>query len=135
MLTATSPAAGANGRSLPAGAAELLGRIGARLARVGIIGLGYVGLPLARSFASAGFPVLGFDIDPGKVERLHAGESYLRHIPAADVRIMLGKGFQATADFDRLDEPDAILLCVPTPLTEAREPDLTFVVNSARSVA
>src|SRR3954468_20568416 len=106
--------------TLPPLAAALMDKLNARTARVGIIGLGYVGLPLARTFAAAGFPVLGFDIDPAKVEKLHAGQSYLKHIPASDIGAMLGQGFQATADFGRLGEADAVLICVPTPLTEAR---------------
>ncbi len=116
-------------------ASALMGKLTARNARVGIIGLGYVGLPLARTFAAAGFPVLGFDIDPDKVTKLHAGKSYLKHIPDADVQGMLKQGFGATADFRRLAEADAVLICVPTPLTEAREPDLTYVVNSAKAAA
>jgi UDP-N-acetyl-D-glucosamine dehydrogenase len=119
----------------PSLAADLLERLRCRTAKVGIIGLGYVGLPLARTFAQAGFPVLGFDIDPDKIEKLHQGDSYLRHIPAQHVRDMLRKGFEATCEFDRLAEADCVLLCVPTPLTEAREPDLTYVIRSARAVA
>jgi UDP-N-acetyl-D-glucosamine dehydrogenase len=115
--------------------APLLSRIEKRSARVGIIGLGYVGLPLARAFSAKGFPVLGFDIDAKKVDRLNAGESYIGHIPAQTVREMRSKGFEATARFERLDEPDAVLICVPTPLTEAREPDLTYVVDSAKAIA
>jgi UDP-N-acetyl-D-glucosamine dehydrogenase len=120
---------------LPSRAVALMERIAARKAKVGIIGLGYVGLPLARAFAGSGFPVLGFDIDPGKVEKLHRGESYLRHIPNEGIGEMLARGFEATSRFSRLGEADAVLICVPTPLTEAREPDLTFVVNSARAAA
>jgi UDP-N-acetyl-D-glucosamine dehydrogenase len=113
----------------------LLGRIETGGVRVGIIGLGYVGLPLARAFCDRGIAVLGFDVDPAKVERLQKGESYIKHIPPATIRAMRQRLFEATADFRRLDEPDVILICVPTPLTESREPDLTYVVNSARSVA
>jgi len=113
----------------------LLTKIEKHTARVGIIGLGYVGLPLARALSTRGFPVLGFDIDPTKISLLHAGKSYIGHIPPEDVRGMLAKGFDATNDFARLDEPDAILICVPTPLTETREPDLTYVVNSAKAIA
>src|SRR5688572_10282200 len=116
-------------------AEDLLQRLHSRSARVGIIGLGYVGLPLARTFAAAGYPVLGFDIDQAKVDRLHAGESYLKHIPASDVATMLTQRFEATSDFGRLGEADAVLICVPTPLTESREPDLTYVVKSAEAVA
>jgi len=114
--------------------ARLLSAIEARTARVGIIGLGYVGLPLARAFAEAGYPVLGFDTDPAKVGRLARGESYIGHIPDAVVGSMLGSGFEATDRFERLDEPDAIVICVPTPLTDTREPDLAYVVASAEAI-
>src|SRR5688500_13499409 len=107
---------------------ELIERICARRATVGIIGLGYVGLPLARSFARVGVRVLGFDVDAGKVEKLNAGRSYIQQIPDATIAAMREQGFEATSDFARLGEPDAILICVPTPLTEAREPDLSYVV-------
>jgi UDP-N-acetyl-D-glucosamine dehydrogenase len=116
-------------------AAELLARIQAKQARVGIIGLGYVGLPLARTFAINGYSVLGFDVDPVKVARLHEGESYIGHIGAELIHEMRDHGFDATTSFDRLDEPDVVIICVPTPLTEAREPDLSFVVRSIEAVA
>jgi UDP-N-acetyl-D-glucosamine dehydrogenase len=112
-----------------------LEQIRQRRSCVGIIGLGYVGLPLAKAFSQAGFPVLGFDIDPAKVEKLQRGESYIGHIPPTTIRQMRAQGFSATSDFQRLGEADAILICVPTPLTEAREPDLTYVVNSVQAVA
>ena len=113
----------------------LIERIRHRTAQVGIIGLGYVGLPLARAFARTGFRVLGFDVDPIKVGKLNSGQSYIKQIPDATIVGMREKGFEATDRFDRLGEPDAILICVPTPLTDAREPDLTYVVNSAHAVA
>jgi UDP-N-acetyl-D-glucosamine dehydrogenase len=113
----------------------LLARVQNRTATVGIIGLGYVGLPLARAFATAGFRVLGFDIDAAKVAKLNAGKSFIKQIPDATVAAMRAAGFEATDRFERLSEPDAILICVPTPLTEAREPDLTYVVNSATAIA
>src|SRR4051812_16697376 len=109
-------------------------RIQTRTARVGIIGLGYVGLPLARAFALSGYPVLGFDVDAVKVQRLERGESYIGHIPPASIQEMRAHQFEATDRFERLDEPDAILICVPTPLTEAREPDLSFIVRSAEAI-
>src|SRR4051812_46756882 len=116
--------------------AGILGKqIETRKAKVGIIGLGYVGLPLARAFSRGGFPVLGFDVDPKKVETLRSGKSYLKHIPSADIAAMRQAGFEATCEFDHLHEPDAIIVCVPTPLTEAREPDLSFIVNSTRAIA
>ncbi|HEV3121633.1 MAG TPA: nucleotide sugar dehydrogenase, partial [Isosphaeraceae bacterium] len=116
-------------------AARLLAWINARTARVGIIGLGYVGLPLARAFAAAGYPVLGFDNDSAKVARLERGESYIGHIPADVVAQMRLAGFSATDRFERLNEPDVILICVPTPLKEAREPDLSYVEASTRAIA
>lgn len=102
---------------------------------VGIIGLGYVGLPLARAFAAAGVRVIGFDVDSTKVERLNAGKTYIKQIPDAAIAAMREREFEATADFTRLDEPDAILICVPTPLTDAREPDLTYVIKSTEAIA
>ncbi len=114
--------------------ASLLSRINDKAASVGIIGLGYVGLPLARAFVDGGFSVLGFDVDPAKVERLRRGESYIGHITAEVIRQMSGR-FEATDDFGRLDEPDAIIICVPTPLTETREPDLSYIINSAKAIA
>ncbi|HEX4608491.1 MAG TPA: nucleotide sugar dehydrogenase [Urbifossiella sp.] len=116
-------------------AASLIDKIRHRTARVGIIGLGYVGLPLARAFARTGFRVLGFDIDPQKVAKLNAGKSYIKQFPDATIAGMREKGFEATDRFDRLGEADAVLICVPTPLTDAREPDLTFVEDSAHAVA
>jgi UDP-N-acetyl-D-glucosamine dehydrogenase len=113
----------------------LLGRVQNKTATIGIIGLGYVGLPLARAFATAGYRVLGFDIDTQKVEKLNAGKSFIKQIPDATVAAMRASGFEATDRFARLNEPDAILICVPTPLTEAREPDLTYVVNSATAIS
>src|SRR5262245_1344702 len=107
---------------------SLLTRIQNRTATVGIIGLGYVGLPLARAFTAAKLRVLGFDIDPMKVAKLNAGRSYIKQIPSTAIAQMRAGGFEATDRFDRLREPDAILVCVPTPLTDSREPDLTYVV-------
>ncbi len=114
---------------------DLLSGIHRRHARVGIIGLGYVGLPLARAFCAKGFSVLGFDIDGAKIARLQVGQSYIGHIPAAIIADMRQQGFQATCDFTRLTEADAVIICVPTPLTEAREPDLQYVINSTRAIA
>jgi UDP-N-acetyl-D-glucosamine dehydrogenase len=116
-------------------AAALLTRIRDRRALVGIIGLGYVGLPLARAFTRAGYRVLGFDTDLSKVARLERGESYIGHIPSGQIASMRHAGFAATNRFERLGEADAILVCVPTPLTETRDPDLGAVVNSARAIA
>lgn len=104
--------------------------------RIGIIGCGYVGLPLALRFAEIGHRVTGFDLDPIKVEKLNAGESYIRHIPAEEIRHRREAGrLDATTDFSHLAEMDAILICVPTPLDERRQPDLSYVVDTARSIS
>jgi UDP-N-acetyl-D-glucosamine dehydrogenase len=110
--------------------------VDARRARVGIIGLGYVGLPLACLFAEKGFPTTGFDIDPAKVKALNAGRSYIKHIPGKRVAaIRSGGRFEASDDFDRLRRMDAIIICVPTPLTSYREPDLQFIVKTGEEIA
>ncbi|WP_144186551.1 nucleotide sugar dehydrogenase [Elioraea rosea] len=117
-------------------AAALSARIAARTATVCVIGLGYVGLPLARIFVERGFPVLGFDTDPGKVEALAAGRSYIHHIGGEVIGAMNATGrFAVTADPGRLGEADALLICVPTPLTRHREPDMTYVVATAETIA
>jgi UDP-N-acetyl-D-glucosamine dehydrogenase len=139
-LTAEKGSAGAvsdRSDAQPSGRAfeRLLRRIRERTAHVGVIGLGYVGLPLARAFTTKGFRVLGLDLDPARVARLRQGKSPLGHLPDEAVREMTAAGFEATDRMERLDEPDAILLCVPTPLTAAREPDLGCVVDAARAVA
>ncbi len=100
---------------------------------VGVIGLGYVGLPLVRLFSLKGFRVIGFDIDPAKIEKLKRGESYIKSIPNALLKKM-AKKFEATADFKRLKEADAIIICVPTPLHEDSRPDLSFIESTARTI-
>ncbi len=111
---------------------ELFSRIEERTARVAIVGLGYVGLPLAETFAWGGYPVLGFDIDSAKVAKLNRGESYIGHICSERVGELIGSGrFEATSDPRRFAAADAIIICVPTPLGEAREPDLSYIVNTA----
>ncbi|MBI3272103.1 MAG: nucleotide sugar dehydrogenase [Planctomycetes bacterium] len=116
---------------------SLLEKIERKVAGVGIIGLGYVGLPLARVFCDGGFRVLGFDIDPSKVQALAEGRSYIKHIPSAKVAelVLERKVFSATTDFARLREVDAIIICVPTPLNRWREPDLSYIENTGRSIA
>ena len=115
---------------------EILARIQDRSALVGIIGQGYVGLPLALVFEEAGFRVRGFDVDPAKIEALSKGHSYIRHIGSNRVREATSRGrFTATTDFDQLAECDAILICVPTPLGTHREPDLSYIHNTARAIA
>jgi UDP-N-acetyl-D-glucosamine dehydrogenase len=117
-------------------AEELQERFQSRNATVGIIGLGYVGLPLALTAIQAGFAVLGFDINRTYVDRLNQGESYIKHIPADLVARAVATGrLEATNDFSRLKEPDAILICVPTPLTQYREPDLSYVRDTAQAIA
>ena len=104
----------------------LAARFRARQAKIGIVGLGYVGLPLLRAAVEKGFPALGFDVDRSKVDILNAGGSYIRHIdPESIAKLRREDRFSATDDFRRLPEVDAIVLCVPTPLTRQREPDLT----------
>jgi len=115
---------------------ELLGKIQRREAIVGVVGLGYVGLPLVREFTRGGAQVLGFDIDAAKVKALKAGRSYIEHIPSELIGEMVGSGrFEPTCDFERLDEPDCILICVPTPLTRTRDPDMTYIEKTACAVA
>ena len=107
---------------------------GAQL-KVGIIGCGYVGLPLGLRFAEAGHRVLGFDLDSSKVEKLNQGQSYIQHIPGAKVQqYVRSKHFSATDDFSRLADMDAIIICVPTPLDQRYEPDLSYIVQTAKSI-
>jgi UDP-N-acetyl-D-glucosamine dehydrogenase len=113
---------------------ELLDRIGNRKAVVGVIGLGYVGLPLALRYVETGFRVLGFDVDSDKVRQLREGQSYIEHIGAERVAAGVRNGLAVTDDFCRAGEPDALIICVPTPLNEHREPDLSFVIGTVESI-
>jgi UDP-N-acetyl-D-glucosamine dehydrogenase len=114
----------------------LLSKIQSNSAVVGIIGLGYVGLPLLHAFNRAGFSVIGFDVDAKKIEALKRGENYLKHLGESMVQEMLSGGrFDATADFARLAECDAIISCVPTPLGKHLEPDLSYVEQTADDIA
>ena len=111
-------------------------RIANQTAKVGILGLGYVGLPLASAFLNVGFEVLGFDVDQVKVNRLNSGQSYIRGVPDSQIAGWIGSGrFAATNDPQRLAEPDALLICVPTPLGRDRSPDLTYVEQTARQIS
>ena len=115
--------------------ARFLARIQAKETVIGIIGLGYVGLPLGLTFAEKGFKVVGFDVDPKKVTARGRGESYIKHLDTTRVAAAAKAGtLTATTDFSRLGEPDAILICVPTPLTPQREPDMSYVVDTTRAV-
>ena len=114
---------------------EFKNKLQARTAQVGIIGLGYVGLPLALLFNEQHFPVTGFDIDKKKVDTLSAGGSYIYRIPSTEIEVARQGGFSATVDFARLREMDAIVICVPTPLNEYHEPDLSYIVSTAESIA
>src|SRR5260370_17045382 len=106
-----------------------------RTASIGVIGLGYVGLPLSLLLSEAGFKVTGFDIDAKKVTDLEAGRSYIFRIPATEIQSAREQGFTATADFSGLSAQDAIIMCVPTPLTEHREPDLSSLANTPKPPA
>lgn len=101
---------------------------------IGIVGLGYVGLPLMLRYNAIGFRVLGIDIDEGKVSKLNNGQSYIEHIPSEKIASALQSGFEATADFQRASECDALILCVPTPLNKYREPDMSFVINTTNAI-
>ena len=114
----------------------LLEKIRTRDAEVGVVGMGYVGLPLAMAFAEAGFAVTGLDTDARKVEHLSRGESYIRHIASAPVRRLTASGrLSATTDYARAAGLDCLLICVPTPLTQAREPDMTFITSTGQALA
>ncbi len=115
---------------------QLSERIQTKMAKVGVIGLGYVGLPLIQAFIDAGFSTLGFDLDEKKIESLQKGESYIGHIPSARIKKWLGdRAFESTAEMQRLSEPDVVIICVPTPLTDSRDPDLSYVEATARQIA
>lgn len=113
---------------------QLLERLANKTATIGIIGMGYVGLPLTLRFSEVGFRVIGFDNDPEKVAKLNRGESYIKHIPMAGIAQAKANRFEATSDYSRCREADAIIICVPTPLTRYREPDLSFVINTTDAI-
>jgi len=112
----------------------LLEKIKSRKAVIGIIGLGYVGLPLMLRFCETGYKVLGFDIDHDKVEKLNSGQSYIEHISPKSISSARDSLFEATTNFSRASEADILILCVPTPLNKYREPDLSFIINTIDSL-
>jgi UDP-N-acetyl-D-glucosamine dehydrogenase len=114
---------------------QLKDKIAAGKARVAIIGMGYVGLPLALLYSEQNFPVTGFDIDARKVSTLTEGGSYIFRIPATEIQEARTRGFDATSDYSRLTQMDAIIICVPTPLNQYHEPDLSFIEETAKSIA
>src|SRR6266699_3108349 len=115
---------------------QLLEKIKTHRVRIGVVGLGYVGLPLVLRFAEEHFPVMGFDVDPVKVRKLNAGESYIRHIPAERLEVLIKeKQFEPTTDFQRLAEADCIIICVPTPLTAKKDPDLQYIENTTDAIS
>ncbi len=114
---------------------QLKQKIEARTAQVGIIGMGYVGLPLALLFNDQGFTVTGFDIDERKVTGLNAGQSHIVRIPGTEIQLARSRGFSATGDYGRIRELDAIVICVPTPLDDFHQPDLSFITGTARAIA
>jgi UDP-N-acetyl-D-glucosamine dehydrogenase len=113
---------------------SLIERIKTKQAKVGVIGLGYVGLPLVIEFSRAGYPVTGFDVDQEKVKILKQGKSYIKHIDSARIA-QCGPSFTPTSDFSKLSDMDCIVICVPTPLNKYREPDMSYVFNTTETVA
>ena len=111
-----------------------IGKFRDKTATIGIVGLGYVGLPLMLRYAETGFKVLGFDIDAEKVDKLNNGETYIEHITADKIAAARSAGFEATTDFSRIGEVEAVILCVPTPLNKYREPDMSFVIDTTDAV-
>lgn len=114
--------------------AQLIQKLNDKQATIGIVGLGYVGLPLSIRYSEVGYKVLGFDIDPVKVGILGQGKSYIEHIPGRSIQTAIGQGFEPTVDFSRVSEADALVLCVPTPLNQYREPDLSFIINTTEAL-
>ncbi len=114
---------------------ELLGKLRSREARIGIVGLGYVGLPLSLTYAEVGYKVLGLDIDQSKTDTINKGKSYIKHINSERIKQALKEQrLEATTEFRRVTETDALILCVPTPLNQYREPDLSFIRSTMASL-
>jgi len=113
---------------------DLINKLNDKTAVIGVVGLGYVGIPLSLRFAEVGYKVIGFDIDPEKAEKITTGKTYIKHIPDEAIKSATNKGFHATTDFSKASRADALILCVPTPLDNHREPDLSYVVNTMDSL-
>lgn len=115
--------------------AKLEQKILEKKALIGVMGMGYVGLPLARTFGKAGYRILAFDVDPQKVKMLNAGKSYIKHIPDSQIKTLIdSKRFSATANMSELSKPDVIIICVPTPLSKTRDPDMSYVESTAHAI-
>ncbi len=119
----------------PVSHAELVEKIENRVARVGVIGLGYVGLPLTLLFNEQNFAVTGFDVDSKKVKTLSEGGSYIYRIPATDIQVARDRGFRATCDYSQIEAMNAVIICVPTPLNDHHEPDMSYIVSTVESIA
>ena len=133
-MSTTAP--GSAPTTAPTSYARLTELIRTKQATIGVIGLGYVGLPLVRAFTASGFRCVGFDVDQSKVGKLKAGESYIRHVDSAALaQLIHEQKFDPTADLARLAEVDCIIICVPTPLNESRDPDLSYIEGTARAIA
>ena len=115
--------------------AETKHKIETREARIGIVGMGYVGLPLALLFSEERFAITGFDIDSSKVDTLNQGGSYIVRIPGTEIQSARKNGFTATADYSQIAQMDVVIICVPTPLNEHHEPDLSYVTGTVSSIA
>lgn len=113
----------------------LLDLLSTRAAKIGIVGLGYVGVPLALRYAEVGYKVIGFDIDPRKVEKINSKQSYIEHIDDSVIEVAVNQGLEATSEYLHIAEVDAIIICVPTPLNEYREPDLSYVTSTLDSIS
>jgi UDP-N-acetyl-D-glucosamine dehydrogenase len=113
---------------------DLLEKLKNKDAHIGVIGMGYVGLPLMLRYNAVGYPVTGFDVDQTKVDKLYDGKTYIEHIDEDAIETAMKGGMAATIDFSKIKDMDAIILCVPTPLNKYREPDLSYVLNTLESI-